>query len=167
MTSAEFVLLCPNFPAGELIIVSGPNFSATYSMLQAGQTAIEGSTPNGALLYDARATVTYTQRLWTVDTVQALSWEYVKDIAQEGFVVLIANTFDVNDPHQNPTPRYLEMDVMIDLMTVHNITDIVGATSKKYAGVREIFPWLSKIYYYDPGTDTVTFIKDQTSEVPM
>lgn len=149
-----------------MILVSGPDFSATFAMLQAGQTAIETSTVNGALVYDARTTVTYTQRLWTINTVQAISWEYVKDIAQGEFVVLVANTFDINDPHQNPHPRSLHIDVVTDLMTVHNITDIVGATSKKYAGTREIYPWINRIYYYDSASDQVTFIKSQTPDQP-
>ena len=81
-------------------------------------------------------------------------------------VVLIGNQFDREDPEQNPWQLAMDTDqVVMDLLFARNVFDVPDVRTRQYAEVaRELFQYISKVYYYDSIAGEVTFIKDQIPE---
>lgn len=76
-------------------------------------------------------------------------------------VVLIGNQFDRESVSQNPHPVAIDIDVVIDLINIVNVTTVRNSGSLFYDGtVREVFSYLSKVYYYDTRAQEITFVKD-------
>jgi hypothetical protein len=57
------------------------------------------------------------------------------------------------------------MDVVVDLMELYNVRSVLFPHSRKYSGKRELYPFLSRIYYYDGSS--VTFVKTRSPEVTV
>lgn len=83
-------------------------------------------------------------------------------------VVLIGNEFDRENVSQNPFPVAIDIDTVIDLLNMRNmIKDHPQAGSTFWGGeVRELFAYISKVYYYDTRSATITFVKNQLPERP-
>jgi len=83
-------------------------------------------------------------------------------------VVLIGNEFDRESHVQNPFPVAIDIDTVIDLLNMRNmIKDHPQAGSTFWGGdVRELFAYISKVYYYDTRAAEITFVKNQLPERP-
>jgi hypothetical protein len=156
MTVADFLLECQTFVPGKFYLVSGPSSGALETLLDQAKVEIEANTPYDVLIYDSRSTVYYSQRNYSVDTTEAVLFEYVKLAAAGDFVVLIYNEFDRESKTQNPHP----VNVVVDTVVV------MRANSATIVGWRELYPLLGTIYYYNSRTGEITFIKDRHPTVP-
>jgi hypothetical protein len=165
MTRVEFLNECLTFTPGQIVVVSSPDITLVTSLLEEARTAIEASTPNLVLVYDSRKTILYSKRDQEENVTQAIIWEYISIMAEGNFVVLVANHFDPADTRHNPNPSGLEADVVLDLMNSARIRDLKYAYHSKY-GIREIYAFISKMYYFDHVADEVAFIKNQTPDRP-
>lgn len=166
MTPSEFVAEALTFEPGKIYVVSGPSYDVVYSLLQDAAAAIEGSTPNMALVYDAKEKITYAARGFSVNTQQARLFEYVKLAIENSFVALIANEFDREDPIQNPTPISILVDTVMDVFSPTNVSRIQGGTSCIFTSVRELWPFVDRMYHYDTRTGRITYVKDQVPVRP-
>lgn len=81
-------------------------------------------------------------------------------------VVLVSNQFDREDLEQNPVPRSIDIDVVIDLLNLRNVENIPMSHNLNYGHCRELFSYISKLYYFDDESGTVTFVKDQIPQRP-
>lgn len=80
-------------------------------------------------------------------------------------VVLVGNQFDRESTSQNPKPVSIDIDVVIDLLNIQNVVTIPNSGSTWFDGsVREVFSYMSKVYYYDTRSGEITFVKNQTPE---
>jgi hypothetical protein len=165
MTRAEFINESLTFAPGQIVVVSGPDMLEVNTLLDDARAAIEMATPNLVLVYDSRYAIVYPKRDYQENVTQAIVWEYVSLIAEGNFVVLVANLFDPNDPSHNPQPTTMEADVVRDLMSNTRVRDLQYAYKSKY-GIREIFAFISKMYFYDSVGDEVYFIKNQKPDRP-
>ncbi len=165
MTRAEFINECLTFAPGQIVVVSGPDISIVNALLEDARTAIEASTPNLVLVYDSRSSIVYSKRDYRENVTQAIVWEYVSLMAEGNFVVLVANLFDPANVSHNPNPTTVEVDVVRELISSTRVRDLPFAYNSKY-GIREIFAFISKMYYYDTTFDTVSFVKNQIPDRP-
>lgn len=77
-------------------------------------------------------------------------------------VVLVGNQFNRLDPKENPFPANIAIDVVKDLLTSTNVNTVPEAASSLWgSSFRELFSYISKVYYYDSIGQIVTFVKDQ------
>lgn len=166
MTRSEFVTESLSFPPGKIIVVSGQNFSMVNSLLVDAMTAIEGATSNLALVYDSRSSLIYDRRDFQSNVLQARVWEYMAIMAEGQFILLVANQFDPADKTQNPTPRGIIPDVVSDLMYNFRVRNLDYAYESKYGMTRELYAFVTHLYFYDTNLDEVTFIKHQTPDRP-
>lgn len=175
MSPAEFVTQAVGFAPGSIYVVSGPDYMAVYDMLLDAQAAIEAQTPNIALVYDSRATIT-NQVFYEKNIVDALTWEYISVISS-GFVVLVANEFDNLNPKHNPNPIDLVADVTRDIMFAGQVNKVppagttgfsgyYDAQNRKYGIARDLFPFMNLLYFYDTMGGEVTLIRTQIPERP-
>jgi hypothetical protein len=162
MTTAEFVALAPSFPARGAVVVSGADIDAVLQLLNDAAAEIESSTSYVALVYDAKATVFYGDtRNPNSDVAQGVLWEYVTAAAKDVAIVLVANEFDPSNPTKNPYKVSTKIDVLIDLYDQFRVS---SSHSRLYAAPRELFPFMTKVFYYNTGTGEVTFLKDHNPD---
>lgn len=82
-------------------------------------------------------------------------------------VVLIGNQFDRESISQNPHPVNIDIDVVIDLINITNVRLTPKSGSLFFDGsVREVFSYISKVYYYDTRTQEIIFVKSQIPQRP-
>ena len=62
--------------------------------------------------------------------------------------------------------KMIDPDVVRDLFSAGSVNEVYDAQSRKYGITRELYPFLSKIYFYDTDGGSVTFIKDNVPERP-
>jgi len=167
MTVADFLLECRTFVPGKFYLVSGPFSGALETLLDQAKDEIKANTPyKDVLIYDSRSTVYYSQRNYSVNTTEAVLFEYIKLAAADGFIVLIYNEFDRESKTQNPHPVSVVVDTVVDMMDENKVRNIMRANSATIVGWRELYPLLGRIYYYDSRTGEITFIKDRHPTVP-
>lgn len=148
-----------------MTVVSGKDIDEIESMLDESMTEIEAHTTKQALVYNARDEVIYTQRFYIKNSLEARLWEFVALSADGAFVVLIANQFDRDDPLRNRKKRSVVIDTVLDLFDAWNVRQIMAAYSRhrsgyqSRAGVRELFPHMSQLYYYDTDGGEITYVK--------
>ena len=151
-----------------MVVVSGPDQTATLSMLTDAAAAIEIAHPDYvSYAIDSRAKSIYSYR-WPggQDVDQSVVWEFKAVVSEPNIVVLVANEFDINDAMQNPNPVNTVVDVVMDLFKASRVSDVPVAASRHYGICRELFPFIGKVYYYNYALDDVQFIKDQIPERP-
>ena len=166
MTVADFLLECLTFVPGKFYLVSGPSPEELDSLLAQAQQAIESSTPYQVLVYDSRDTVYYSQRNYSVNTTEAVLFEYIKLATANNFVVLISNEFDRESKTQNSHPVDVFVDTVVDMMDEKKVRTITRANSATIVGWRELYPLLGRIYYYDNRNGVITFIKERIPTIP-
>lgn len=160
MTPAYFINTeCLTFQLGQLVVVSGADSDQIRIVLLQAQEKIVLSGKPCPDPFDTRTLVSYV----APTTERAPKFEYEAIKSQ---VTLIANQFDRGDRHQNPYPVDMEIDVIIDLLNVYNIRTINEATSHVNGGVRELFGYMSKVYWYDTEEDEIFFVKNQIPQRP-
>jgi hypothetical protein len=177
MTPAEFVVEALTFKLGELVVVSGPDAGQLAALLSGAQAA-RASSGLSAIVLNSRDTDKYERRLYrscdaTIHGLcaamsgsdEAVIWESKAKLAAGSDVLLISNEFDAGDRAVNLTNRGLSVDVVVDLMELYNVRIVLFPHSRKYPGKRELYPFVSRIYYYDGSA--VTFIKSRLPEVPL
>jgi len=157
MTRNEFIQEAKGFQTGTMVIVSGRDGDMVRALLEEARAAIEAESKL-ALVYDAKEVVTYSQRGYEENAQEARLFEFVKVVSEE-FVVLVGNEFDRDDPYQNRTPRTLEIDVAMDIMSPFKVKGITRAYSRNVVTVREIWPFMNSLYWFDVDSDEVTFVK--------
>ena len=164
MTPAEFIANeVPNFQPGQIIVVSGADLATIYDLLFDARDALRGMSRLCLDPIDTRDTISYPS-----DTApRAFKFEYLAIANQGTNVVLVGNQFDPSNFYENPHPVDILVDVVRDLMNWNNVEFIPPrSTSLFYPATRELFQFISKIYYYDTTAGTVTFLKNQISERP-
>lgn len=171
MTKAEFIQQAKAFPEGTMAVVSGPDVNEVTALLQDAMTEIESTTSKQVLVFNARDQIVYTQRFYIKNSLEARLWEFVAVTSEGAFVVLIANEFDRLDPDQNRNPQTVEIDTVLDLLRYKSIEQIHPGYSRHRTGptplgIRELYPHITKIYYFDTDLDDVIFIKNQTPDRP-
>lgn len=172
MTPADFVLQSLSFQPGEIVVVSGQDIDTVRALLQDCRAAIETSTPNIVMVVDSRQTTTYDTRASSTasvyaDVEQALVWEYMALLAENSFIVLVANEFNPQDKNHNPSPTVPIVDVVRDLMSNRRVMDLPFAYNSKYgAGTRELFQFVRRIFWYDIPALEVQQAKDQVPDRP-
>ena len=171
MTKDQFIQHAKTFPEGTMAVVSGKDVDEIELMLIDAMDAIEADTSKQSLVFNSRSEVVYPQRFYLINSLEARLWEFVALSSEDAFVVLIANEFDRNDPEQNRSPQTVEIDTVMDLMTGQKVETIMSSKSRHRGGptpkgVRELFPHISRIYYFDTDAGEITFIKSQTPDRP-
>lgn len=82
-------------------------------------------------------------------------------------VMLVANQFDPNDKRQNFLSSGIVVDTMLDLFDAMSVLSVRSSHSSRYGLVRELWPFVSRVYFYDVDDAQVSLIKpDQTPERP-
>jgi hypothetical protein len=172
MTPADFIVESLSFLPGEIVVVSGEDINAVRALLNDCRTSIEAVTPNIAMVMDSRQTILYDQRASSTasiytDVEHAQLWEYMALLADNSFVVLVANEFDPSNKDHNPSPTVPVVDVVRDLMGNRRVLDIPYAYNSKYgAGTRELFQFIRRIYWYDIPMTDVQQVKIQEPDRP-
>ena len=159
MTPQEFIDDSVNFVPGKFYVVSGPDSMSTWNLLEQCKTKIESSTGNVVFIYETDEEIYYNERNYSVDTTEARLFEYIKVAAENNFIFLISHTFDRNDKTQNPLPVSMNVDVVMNLIQPNR--HIVRSVSDIYPEVRELYPLIDRIYYYDRPANQIEFIKDR------
>lgn len=85
-------------------------------------------------------------------------FELISLWAQNSFVVLIAHEFDQNGPKAK-TGNIIN-DVVLDLADPGY--PLYNYYKHNYFWTRELFPYITKIYFYDTSKDEILFIKNQS-----
>lgn len=175
MTRAEFLAEALSFPLGSVVFVSGKDIASVTALLEEAKADIEASTAKPVLVFNSRDTVPFPQRYFAsqdaTDVMTPISDEAMRLrefdalIAENSYVVLMANEFDRDDPDQNRRKRSITIDVLLDLFRANQVKDIPFGFHRYY-GTREVYPYATKIYYVDTDTDEVTFVKDQNPHRP-
>jgi hypothetical protein len=157
MSHDEFIAESLGFPPGKICVVSGPDLSKIFLLLMDARTAIINAGTYSATVVDAKALVTYPS-----DTSErGVSFEYVA-ISSPNTVVLVPNQFDREDDDTNTTNVTVEIDVVFDILSKKTVETIPESLSKTFPGIRNIFPFISRIYYYDTRAEDIAFVKTQT-----
>ena len=178
MTPNEFLSEASSFAPGSFVVVSG-NDQPMIGVLLSGAQAVIESGGLMTLLYDSRATewrqvpeyqscnAKFTEDGCDPTYYQVgIPWESKVLLASGSMVTLVGNFFDTTSPWTNPWGFGLPADVVIDLLEWHNVRTILESGSKKYAGVRDLYPFVTKVYWYDGPSDQITYVKDQVAELP-
>jgi hypothetical protein len=166
MTTADFINEALGFAIGKIVVVSGRDGEAVFQFLSLQvKPAIEG-TGKAAFVYDSRSNMFFQGRDFRKDVNEARIWEFMSLMAEGSAVLLVSNEFDPADPKQNRTPASLEVDVMLDIFKSSQVDGLMMGYSRRYGITRELFPFISKVYFYDIPMANITFIKDQVPERP-
>lgn len=190
MTPAEFINTSKSFKSGYIYVVSGQDINFVMDLLYQSKSAIQ-TTGKDAVVYDFRCRlfgdptqggcVAYADdgvpptRRWLGDKhIQSILWEsysvLIQKLSDEGspLVMLVGNQFDPNDFHQNPSPISLNVDVIMDLMSPRNVPTVVAASGKSPTTgfTRELYQFITEIYFYDTNSDKVSFIKERIRQRP-
>jgi hypothetical protein len=152
-----------------LTVVSGQDIDVVLGLLEDAADAIDLIPMKQALVFDSLSTFIYPQRWYIEFSKEPRLWEYVKITSAGTFVVLVGNEFDPDSQEHNPRPTFLAADVVRNLMdqtlaqdrfvTEKNLK-VPLAHSRLY-GIREIFPFVNNVYFYDTNAGDVQFIKTQ------
>jgi len=159
MTPQEFIDDSINFVPGRFYVISGADSMSTWTLLEQCKTKIETETVNVVFIYETDEKIYYNERNYSVDTTEARLFEYIKVAAENNFIFLISHTFDRNDKIQNPHPVSETVDVVMNLIQPNR--NIVRSVSDIYPEVRELYPLIDSIYYYDLPLNQINFIKDR------
>lgn len=190
MTPPEFIEEAKSFKSGCIYVMSGPDIDAVINLLYLARTAIQ-TTGRDAVVYDFRCrplgdpvpggcTVYADEgipptRRWLGDKyVQSLLWEnyslLIQKLTDEGnpMIMLIGNTFDPDDRIQNPSPISVPIDVIRDLMNLRNVSTVVSAFGHAplTGFTRELYQFITGIYFYDTQASEVNFIKERLRQRP-
>jgi hypothetical protein len=150
------------FQHGQLIVVSGPDLAEIYDLLLDTRDEIISTSRNCLDPVDTRTVLQYPSDIED----RAIKFEFTV-LANQDKVILVGNQFDRESQTQNPEPKDLEIDVVRDLLNGTNIRVIPGlgdpssALDSRYGFSRELFSYISRVYYFDTGTDEVFFVKTQ------
>jgi hypothetical protein len=162
MTKSEFIEEAKSFSTGSMVVVSGKDIAAVMQLLNDAASTIESTTPNQALVFNAKETVLYTQRYYETDTEQARLFEFIKVVSSGTFVSLVGNEFDRDATGANRWgKRNVATDTCLDIYDAYKVKDIRAAFSPLYGITREIWAFMTHLYHYDTGTEIVTFVKNQ------
>lgn len=162
-----FESLAPSgLPSVQVTIVSGANFGVTTGVVKydraSGLMTVDPPLMAPPAVGDGFSIFPATEH--------ALKFEWYAVTYQTSGttpkVVLISNQFDLTDPKQNPFPADIDIDVVRDLLNLRNIENIPNAYNLNDGRYREIFGYISKLYYFDTRAGEITFIKNQIPERP-
>lgn len=168
MTEAEFLQESLSFDVGKITVVSGPDFDTVWTLINQAKDFIETNSSKLVLCYDSRGTTVYDHRdnPFRQNVEEGYVFEYISLLAAENdLVVLVANQFDRESRDQNREPKDVIIDTMLDLFHRSNIAAIPGTASRRSIA-REMFEFLSRVYYYDTRAFDITFIKTQEAVRP-
>lgn len=157
------------FQPGEMVIVTGTDPIALSSLMGETQAFME-SGGTTAVVYDSRQTVTreffectafkfyYPGACHEETLTEGLPWEgYAYDAVSSGTVILVSNT--LAKQYQHPGLP-IATDVALDILDPWVVFNIFFSMST-WLEMRALFPYISRIYYYDSSIGDITFIKDQ------
>jgi len=178
VTPAEFLSEASGFGRGSFVIVSGNDDERIGVLLSGAQMVIEsGGIPT--LLYDSRDTELQTVPMYLSCDAKfeedrcsrpshyvGMPWESKVLLASGSMVTLVGNFFDDETPRSNPWRSGIPADVVIDILEWYNVGYILDSFSKKYGNARNLFPFITKLYWYDGPSDDITHVKDQEAELP-
>jgi len=166
MTSSEFINTeSASFEPGQMIIVSGSDLAAIYVMLIATRNAIVARSVPCLDPVDTQTVLRYS----TDTEDRGINFEFMS-ISNPDKVMLVGNEFDRTSVFENIdeagraetiSKARLDIDVMLDLIRHMNVQSIPSTADIRYGDVRQVFAYISKVYYYDAENDSVLFIKDQ------
>lgn len=153
---------------GTTVTISGENMAnvvlvtfdgAAASIVSTSETSVVVQTP--AKLADGGV---------NIDVItgegQAVLYEH-SSLTLGDFVILVGNQFDPDDKRQNFLGSGLIVDVMLDLFAATSVLGIKSSNSQRYGFTRELWPFVSKVYFFDVDGDDITLVKaDQTPERP-
>lgn len=188
MTPTEFILASLNFVPGKIYAVSGQDINKVMDLLYSAAEQLELSGVI-VLVYDFRCRppgdltqggcktylpdgVYLPTRYHHVPETQSILWEshsiLIQELTDDGTptIVLIGNEFDSTSRRMNPHPISIEVDVVRDIMSPFNVKGMMRARSNRFSETRELFPYLSEIFYYDTNTENVTLLKQQARYWP-
>ena len=166
MTKEEFKTAALSFEVGKIIVVSGQDLDIVIAFLQEVSDNTETETSNVSVVFDARSRITYPERWFETNSSEAKLWEQASINAKDSYTILVANEFDPNDIIQNPNPVSLTVDVVRDIFNAGKTADVPFSQSRRYGITRELYPFISKVYFYNTDTEEITYIKDNTPERP-
>jgi len=176
MTPTEFFDDISLADLGEVIVLSGPNYGDVYAMLDGARLALAAKGKTGVILSSRETRLLPAPLYKNCDAKihgacplpptsrESISWESQVILAAGSMVVLVANQFDVGNAVENPRPKGLPVDAVVDLLNEWNVRQIILSGSRKYPGIRELFPMTGRLYYY--GMD-ILFLKSQEQEFPL
>lgn len=163
MTPAEFATTeALNFNSGDIVVVSGADLAKIYIMMLNARDTIRGAGRGCKDPIDTRALTTYPSDIQG----RAFQFEFERLDNISTNVILVGNQFDRKNLFTNPNPVTIEIDTVIDILNERNIFATPSTADARYGTARELFSFLSRLYFYDTYTDEVTFIKTQTPERP-
>lgn len=163
MTPTEFATVeALKFNPGDIVVVSGADLAKIYIMLLNARDTIRGAGRGCKDPTDTRALTTYPSDLQG----RAFQFEFERLDNISTNVILVGNQFDRSDPFQNPWQVSVEIDTMIDIINERNVFATPSTADARYGDIRELFSFLSRVYFYDTDAEEVTFIKTQTPERP-
>lgn len=178
MTPAEFLSEASTFARGSFVIVSGNDEERIGVLLSGAQAIIEGA-GIPALLYDSRDTERQAVPMYLGCDAKfeedgcerpshqvGIPWESKVLLASGSMVTLVGNLFDDVTPRSNPWGTGMPADSVIDILEWYNVGYILDAFSEKYGNARNLFPFITKLYWYDGPSDEITHVKDQEAEIP-
>lgn len=182
MTPAEFLLNeVPTFTEGDIVLIAGGDMGDAFAPAPFDTATVWGLinqskqdiTDAGGmcLSYDSAGKVLYQRRDTVFNrpdpasetnegTEEAVLFEYVWATAKDDFVVFVSHEFDRNDVTQNPNPKTIAIDTVLSLIGRQNVKALIGSMSRR-TGLRELFEFVTRIYYFDTETQTITFVKQQ------
>lgn len=157
-----------------MVVVSGADEATVENLLLAAESAIEPGKP--AMVLNSRGTIGFPQRYFTSPAAQYVMTPISDEaarlreldvlLADGAIVLLVANQFDRGDPIQNPHPRNVIIDTCLDVFRREQVQDIPFSNHRAWVPTREIFPYITKLFYYDTSAGTIEFIKDQIPTRP-
>lgn len=166
MTSNDFINSeSSSFQPGQIIIVSGANLEAIYTLLLAVRDKIRGDGGECLDPVDTRTVLRYS----TDTEDRAINFEFMS-LNNQDSVMPVGNAFDRRNLFQNIDYKgteetiskdRLDIDVVIDLLRNMNVQAIQDTADVRYGDVRQVFAYISKVYYYDDVNDEVLSIKTQ------
>jgi hypothetical protein len=172
MTPQEFVTQeALTFSEGEIVVVSTDSLEALFPILLQARDAIVADGKHCADPLDAAGLVRYSSD--TAD--RAVNFEFIS-LNAGSTVVLVGNEFDRKSPWQNFDPISRQDEVSFErlrIATVFNLINTIGIKQIPYVAdirdgnTRELFSFISRLYYFDSLTNEITFLKTQNPELPL
>lgn len=166
MTPAEFIAAAQSFPVGSITVVSAPDLTTLTSFLNDTVKPAVETPSKTVLVFNSRATMFFTGRDFREDVNEGRIWEYMSLLIEGSSVILVANEFDPDDRRQNRRPISRNIDVFLDLFRASSVEGLTLGYSRKHGITRELWPFITNIYFYDQGTDEIDLIKTQIPERP-
>ncbi len=163
MTQADFLTQSLTFIPGKIYVLSSQDITQCLSFLSTVQTYIQGHTSNTCLIFRSDAEITYLSRFYETNTTEGKVWES-EILTDTNFVILIAHQFDPNNSSQNHWNVDLGVDVTMNF--IHPPINIPISNSRRYPTTRELFPFITSLYFFDINSNQITFIKNSSAERP-